>query len=72
MLFLRCRNCDSLTVVAVAHFNTHLAGRHLAAIGRVDNCFSRLQLLFVINISKTEFSLIPEASKSLFVHSLHL
>ena len=64
--------CDSLTGVAVAHFDPYVAGRHLAAIGRVDNCFSRLQILFVINISKTEFSLIPEASRTLFGHSLHL
>ena len=33
-IFLHCRNCDSLTVVAVAHFDPHLAARHLAAIGR--------------------------------------
>ena len=31
-LFLHCRNCDSLTVVTVAHFDPHLAGRHLSAI----------------------------------------
>ena len=39
MLFLHCRNCDSLAIVAVAHFNPHLNGRHLAAIGRADECF---------------------------------
>ena len=38
-LFLHCRNCDSLAVVAVAHFDPHLAGCHLAATGRVDDCF---------------------------------
>ena len=37
-----CRNCDSLAVVAVAHLDPHLAGRHLAAIGRADDCFCRL------------------------------
>ena len=35
-------NCDSLAVVAVAHFDPRLAGRHLAAIGRADDCFCRL------------------------------
>ena len=33
MLFLHCRNCDSLAVVVVAHFDPHLPGRHLAATG---------------------------------------
>ena len=32
-------NFDSLVGVAVAHFDPHLAGRHLAAIGRADDCF---------------------------------
>ena len=31
-LFLHCRNCDSLAVVVVAHFDPHLADHHLAAI----------------------------------------
>ena len=39
MLFLHCRNCDSLAVVAVAHFDPHLASRHLSAPGRADDCF---------------------------------
>ena len=38
-LFLHCRNCDSLAVVVVAHFDPHLAGCHLAATGRTDDCF---------------------------------
>ena len=42
--FLHCQNCDSLAVVVVAHFHPHLTGRHLAAIGRPDDCFCRLQL----------------------------
>ena len=33
VLFLHCQNCDSLTVVDVAHFDPHLAGHHLATIG---------------------------------------
>ena len=41
-LFLHCRNCDSLAVVAVAHIDFHLAGRHLAAISRADDYFCRL------------------------------
>ena len=31
-----------LAVVDVAHFDSHLAGRHLAAIGRADDCFYHL------------------------------
>ena len=27
-LFLHCRNCDSLAVVAVGHVHPHLAGRY--------------------------------------------
>ena len=41
MLFLHCRDCDLLAVVVVTHFDPHLAGLHLAATGRVDDCFSR-------------------------------
>ena len=36
-LFLHCRNCDSLAVVAVAHFDPHLAGHYLPAIRRADD-----------------------------------
>ena len=36
---MHCRNCDSLAVVAVAHSDLHLAGCHLASIGRVDDYF---------------------------------
>ena len=32
MLFLHCRNCDSLSVVVASHFDPHLSGRYLAAI----------------------------------------
>ena len=39
-LFLHCRNYHLLTVVAVAHFDPHLAGRSLSAIGRADDYFS--------------------------------
>ena len=38
-LFLHCRNCDSLTVFAVAHFDPYLPGRHLASIGRLTTAF---------------------------------
>ena len=41
-LFLHCRNCDSLAVVVVAHFDPHLAGRHLAVLRKADDCFCRL------------------------------
>ena len=52
-----CQNCDSLAVVAVAPFDPHLAGQHLAAIGRDDNCFYPLQPRFLINIlqNKNQF-----------------
>ena len=58
-------NCHSLTVVAVAHFDTHLAGRHLVAIERDDDCFSRLQLLFVINILQNRVQFDPRSLKKL-------
>ena len=35
-------NCDSRTVVVVAHFDPHLAGRRLSATGRADDCFCHL------------------------------
>ena len=41
-VFLHCRKCDSLVVVAVPHFDPHLGGGHLAATGRADDCFCRL------------------------------
>ena len=72
MLFLHCWNCDSLAVVAVAHFYPDLAGRHLAAIGAVNDCFVICSFSLLQTFSKTKFSLIPEVSRSLFVHSLHL
>ena len=36
--FLHCRNCDSLAVVAVVHFDPHLAGRRLVAIRSAEDC----------------------------------
>ena len=64
MLFLHCRNCESLAIVVVAgHFDPHLAGRHLAAIER------ELTIVFVVSssglsyrFSKTTFSLILQIS----------
>ena len=47
-LFLHCRSCDSLTVVVVAHFDSYLAGCHLAAIGRADDFFSRFHFGHVV------------------------
>ena len=38
-MFLHCRNCDSLAVVVVVHFEPNLAGRNVAAIGRAYDCF---------------------------------
>ena len=64
-LFLHCRNCDSLTVVAVAHFDLHLAGRHLASIGRAEDCFSRLQVLFVKNMLHNRVQFDPRSLKNL-------
>ena len=60
-----CRNCDSLTVVVVAHFDHHLAGRHLVATGRADDCFSRFQLLFVINIFQNRVQFDPRRLRKL-------
>ena len=62
---LHCRNCDSLTVVAVAHFDPLLAGRHLAAIGRADDRFCRLQFWFVLNIFQNKLYLDPRSLKKL-------
>ena len=36
-----CRNCGSLAVVVVAHFDPHLAGHHLDAKERADDCSCR-------------------------------
>ena len=58
-------NCDSLTVVAVPHFDSHLTGHHLAAIGRADDYFSRFQLLFVINILQNRVQFDPRTLKKL-------
>ena len=61
-LFLHCRNCDSLAVVAVAHFDP----RHLAARGRADDRFCRLQLWFAgINILQNKLQFDPRNLKRL-------
>ena len=54
--YLHYRKCD---LPAVAHFDPHLAGSHLGAIGRADDCFCRLQFWFVVNIqqNKVQFDL---------------
>ena len=60
-------NCDSLAVVAVAHFDPHPTGRHLAAVGRADDC----SVVCSFGLSST-LSKQSSVSRSLFVHSLHL
>ena len=70
--FLYCRNCDSLAVVAVAHFDPYLAGRHLGAIGSADDCFRHLHLWVVINILQNKVQFDPRSRKKLFVHYLYL
>ena len=52
---------NSLAVVAVAHFDPHLAGRHLAATGRPDDCSCRLQLSLVTNILRNKFQFDPRS-----------
>ena len=60
-LSLHCRNCD---LPAVAHFDPCLAGSHLAAIRRADNCFCRLQFwLIVINIQQNKVQFDPRSLK---------
>ena len=44
------RAISALSEIAVAHFDPRLAGSHLAAIGRADDCFCRLQ--FLVNCHK--------------------
>ena len=46
-------------------FWPHLAGRHLAAIGRADDCFSRFQLLLVTNILQNRVQFNPRSLKKL-------
>ena len=65
VLFLHCWNRDSLAVVAVAHFDLHLAGRHLADIGSTDDCFCRLRLWLVINILQNKVQFDPRSLKKL-------
>ena len=62
-VFLHCQNCDSLAAVVVAHFDLHLAGRHLAVIRRAEDCFCRLCLWFVINILQNKFKFNPRSLK---------
>ena len=66
------QNCDLLAVAVASHFDHHLVGLLLAAIGRADDCCCRFQLWFVICILETNFCLIQKVSRTLFVHSLHL
>ena len=65
MLFLHCRNRDSLAVVAVAHFDPHLAGRHFVAIRRPDDFSCRLQLWFVMNLLENRVQFDPRSLKKL-------
>ena len=57
------RNCDQ---PAVAHFDPPLAGSHLAAKGRADDCFCHLQFwLTVINIQQNKVQFDPRSLKKL-------
>ena len=42
MLLLHCRNCDLLVVVAVAHFDFHLAGSHLRGAIAILKCIYKV------------------------------
>ena len=42
---MRQRAGRNFDVFAVAHFDSHLAGCHLAAIGRADDCLSFVALV---------------------------
>ena len=59
--FCIVRKCDSLAVFAVAYFDPHLAGCHLAAMGRAGDCVCRLQLWLVINILQNKVQFVQEA-----------
>ena len=59
--FCIARKCDSLAVFAVAYFDPHLAGCHLAAMGRAGDCVCRLQLWLVINILQNKVQFVQEA-----------
>ena len=63
--FLHCGNCDSLAVAADAHFDPHLAGCHLAARERAEDCSFRLQLWFVIKILQNKVQFDPRSLKKL-------
>ena len=69
MLFLHCRNCDSLAVVVVV---AHLTLIWLAAIsppqGELTTASVVSSLGLSYTFSKTNFTLIPEVSRNLFVH----
>ena len=67
MLFLYCRNCDSLAVVIVAHLDCSSGWPP----------YGELMMFFVVcglgvsqTFSKTNFSLILEVSRRLFVHMI--
>ena len=64
-LFLHCQDCDSLAVVVVAHFNSHLAGRHLTVIGRTNDWFCHLKLWFVVSILQNKSQFDPRSLKKL-------
>ena len=36
---MHCQSCDSLAVVVVAHFDSHLPGRRLAPLGELTTAF---------------------------------
>ena len=63
VVYLHCRNCDSLTVVAVAHFD--LAGCHTSSIVRADDYFCGLQLWFVLLIVQNKVHFDPRSLKKL-------
>ena len=44
-------------------FDPHLAGRHLAAIGKADNCLCRLQLRFILNLLQNKVQFDPRSLK---------
>ena len=66
-LFLHCRNSDSLAVFLVAHFDPHMADRHLASMGRADDRFVVSGFGLSYTFSKTNFSLILEVSRNLLL-----
>ena len=66
-------SCDSMAVVvAVAHFDRHLAGRAISCHREIRAVFVVCSFGLLHTFSKTNFSLILKISRSLFVYSLHL